>query len=302
MKKNLLLFFACYLLHINISRSQTDPLLYTYTNNTLAINPAYAGSNGIAQLQVINRRQTFTQLGGSASTYISYNTPLGKKANSFLGLQAYNSAGGVNALSGNGLSASSGYRHYLDNNVTLGLAIQYNLIQKINTISSLSNVRYASAIGGGIYAQNSKSILGIAKPFLSKKNQFGFINPIYLQAGHLFPLKEKIMLKAGALYETTARNYDLHAHLWFNQKYNLGLHYNTLGSEERTDQAIILLAESQLNKKFRLGLSYDFAARNATQNRGNVPTTNKQIYGLFQLNLKLEFDNQTGKFESFRYF
>jgi type IX secretion system PorP/SprF family membrane protein len=282
--------------------AQKDPLLYTYPHNTLALNPAYAGSKGIASLQVINRRQTFTQLGGSASTYISYQTPLAKKANSFLGLQAYNAAGGIRTLGGNGLAASTGYRHHITDSVSIAFSAQYNLTQKLTDANNFGNTSYKSDIGAGVYLRSLHSYLGASKPFLSKLNQFGDTNPMYILAGHVFHVNPKMALKTGAVYETNYKKLDLHAQAWFNQKYSLGLYYNQTGSEERNDKALIVNAESQLNKKFRLGISYDFAARNAEQNQNGTTTLNQQIYGLFQLNLLMEFDNLTGKIERFRYF
>lgn len=311
-KKNILKL--CLLISLcQTAFAQQEAMFLTYPTNPLAVNGAYAGSNGLASLEIMVRRQSLRLNNLPASQFLSYQTPLAE-GKSFLGFQAYNAnfgSGGLTNAGGNtGFNVASGYRYHVDEDINFSIAGQYNLTQIPGAIGQ--GTQFKSGFGLGFYGRTAQSYFGIAMPNVSKTTfSFGtsgtiqFDRPIIATLGHVLAINDNLDVKAGLLLkksETQASTkLDFNGQLWIKQLVGLGLWYNNTGSEVNSNKALIITADVQVNKQFRLGLSYDTAGSQRQDNVNSGRPFNSRL-GLYQFLLRYDFDNKTGKIDNFRYF
>jgi type IX secretion system PorP/SprF family membrane protein len=305
MKPSKLIVVGYCLLIFNYCTAQQDVLYNTYPTNGQAINPAYAGSAGIASFHIMVRKQSLSLPQSGSSQFLSYNTPLAG-AKSFLGFQAFNTGFGSTGVSSTGFNICTGYRYHISDSLTVAIAGQFSFSQVPSFILGANT--YKSAAGLGVYMRANNSYLGIAMPTatkvnfqISKDNSLTYARPLWLTAGYVFGLQPNTKLKAGVVYQSERQKLDFNAVLWLRQLVGVGLWYSNLGSEVNAQKATILTADVQINKKFRLGLSYDFAATRRADNLNAQRPLSKSL-GLYQFLLRYDFDNQTGKIDRFRYF
>ena len=285
--------------------AQQENLYYTYPENGLSINPAYAGSNGLANLLVMVRRQSLTLPQSGSAQYLSYNTPL-RMGKSFLGFQAFNSGFSGRSITGTGFNLSSGYRHHFTDSISVALAASFNFTQVPGFLTG--NQVFKPSAGVGLYFRTYHSYFGIAAPTItqvryqtSKDNYISFPKPIWASIGHVLHPAEHWALKLGAIYKTIDNVADFNAVAWYRERFGVGFWYSNLGSEVNFEKATVLTADVQINKKFRLGLSYDFSATKRNDNLSSGQTF-KSVLSMYQFTLRYDFDNQTGKIDRFRFF
>jgi type IX secretion system PorP/SprF family membrane protein len=306
------LFFLVFviLLDLNSAFAQQDALYVTYPQNPLALNPAYAGSSGIASVSIMVRKQSLVLQGAGSSQYLSYNTPLanGKFG---MGLQAYNSSfGQAGSGGGTGFNLGGSYRHHFNDSISISVGAQAGFVQIPGFLSGAYD--FKPIAGAGAYFRTFNSYLGVSMPVftkpyyaLSTSSRYYFLRPIFVSAGHVFNINENFDLKFGAVFRQLDQNQgsdiDLNAVVWVKKWLGLGIWKNGTGSEINANNAVIITADAQISQKFRLGISYDAAAK--TQYDPINPQTGRSSgLSLYSFTLRYDFDNLTGKINNFRYF
>jgi type IX secretion system PorP/SprF family membrane protein len=293
--------------------AQQEALYVTYPLNPLAINPAYAGSSGIASISILVRKQSLVLQNVGSSQYLSYNTPLAS-GKAGLGFQAYNSNFGQIGTGGTGFNLSGVYRHHFTDSVSISFGAQVGLAQVPSLFSGVAE--FKPNIGLGLYFRTYNSYLGLSAPVvthggysISKTDKYYYPRSIYLTAGHVLQINENFDLKFGAMLRqklkeaniSPATALDLNAVIWFKKAVGFGVYKNSTGSEVNPKDALIFSLEGQINQKFRLGFSFD-AASKGTATRINPVTGRSSSLGLYNLMLRYDFDNLTGKINNFRFF
>ncbi len=295
------------ILHSTVIFAQLEPLYVTYPINAQAINPAYAGSSGIASLSILVRKQSLILPNTGSSQYLSYNTPLsnGKAA---LGFQAFNSNfGAIGSSGGTGFNLSGAWRHHFTDSISVSVGAQFGFVQLPSIAGAFE---FKSNAGLGVYLRTIDSYLGISMPVatkptysISQTTKYFYPRPTFINAGHVFTINENLDLKVGALYRIYDKNgggdYDLNAVLWVKKVAGVGIWKNNTGSEVNKDKSIIISLEVQVSQKFRLGISYDAAA---SGKYGVTKTGRNSSLSLYNMMLRYDFDNLTGKINRFRFF
>ncbi len=303
---NIFIVFALFFTKIY---GQQEPLYVTYPQNPLAINPAYAGSSGIASVSIMVRKQSLILQNVGSSQYLSYNTPLanGKFG---LGLQAFNSNFGQSASGGTGINLSGSFRHHFSESISISVGALGGFVQIPGFLSGASE--FKPIAGGGIYLRSTNTYLGVAMPVITKQfyaisqnSKYLFPRPIFASAGHVFGINDRLDLKIGAVYRhldgAASQALDLNAVIWYKKWFGLGLWKNKTGSEVNANNAFIITADAQISQKFRLGLSYDAAAKSG-YDAINPQTGRSSSLALYTILLRYDFDNLTGKINNFRFF
>ncbi len=257
------------------AKAQQDPMYSQYMFNTLAINPAYAGSRNVLSVTGLVRSQWIGIDGAPRTQTISFDTPLQGK-NVGIGFQAFNDQVGITRTTG--AFASYSYRiPARDGTLSLGLQAglsnfraQYSLVsltsggggdpafgQDVNAV--LPN------FGTGIYYSSERFYIGASVPHLlnnqlnngevsvtnglvSRQYIHGFITAGYvIGLGMDYKVKPSFMVRAvkGAPLQA-----DLSANFWIRDAVAIGAQYRT-----RSDISAML--EAQVSPQIRIGYAFD---------------------------------------------
>ncbi|MFC5285416.1 type IX secretion system membrane protein PorP/SprF [Pedobacter alpinus] len=255
--------------------AQQDAMYTQYMFNTLAINPAYAGSRDFTSATALYRKQWVGISGAPETQTLSIDGPV-KDGKVGLGLQVFNDNIGINKTTG--VFGTYAYRILMDNS-TLAFGIQGGVSRfsadyenvdlgsdGLIDVAFTNNVtKFMPNFGAGIYFNTDKFYAGLSLPHLLNntlnKDNFlvtdGLVSRQYLHlffsTGYVFSLSDDLKLKPNVLVKGVRGaplQADLNMNLWMFNLVSFGLSY-------RTEADISALAEVQLNKKLRLGYAYD---------------------------------------------
>lgn len=293
----------------NLARAQQNAMYTQYMFNTLAINPAYAGSRNVVSATALYRNQ-WTGIDGAPKTgTLSIDGPIANKKIG-IGLQIFTDKLGVTQTNGAALSAA--YRIRMEKG-TLSFGLQGNVNQyKVN----LTNVPLGSThgydpafsnnvnktlfnFGTGVYYNSDRFYVGLSAQDLipnnlSDQNSSGDKisgqqeTHLFLAAGYVFPLSSDFNLKPSFLVKGVKGapiEADINATIWIKDFLGFGAQY-------RTSADVAGLLECQVSPQVRIGYSYD------------VSTTRLQGFnsGSHEIMLRYEFGFEKGKILSPRFF
>ncbi len=299
----------------NNLKAQQEVMYTQYMFNTLAINPAYAGSRNVISATALFRNQ-WTGIEGAPKTgTFTMDAPL---LNDRIGLGfqlisdqlgATQTTSGTQTLTG---VVSAAYRIKMEVG-TLSFGMQGNVSQyKANLTdvplgsSSPYDPAFATNIsktllnfGTGVYYNSDKFYIGLAAQDLlpndlSAENSSGEKLSgkqslhLFLAAGYVFPVAEDFKLKPSFLIKGVKGapiQADVNATLWIKDVFGIGAQY-------RTSADVAALIEVQASAQIRIGYSYDRS------------TTSLQNFnsGSHEIMLRYEFGFPKGKTLSPRYF
>jgi type IX secretion system PorP/SprF family membrane protein len=286
--------------------AQQEPMYSQYMFNTMALNPAYAGSREVFSATLLARAQWVGVDGAPRSQTLSMDAPI-KNKRIGVGLIMFNDKIGL--TQNTGMHGSYAYRiRFQKSTLSMGLKlgiVQYraNLNQAIlsagNTTDDKGFQNNVSTLipsaGAGIYINSDKYYIGISAPNLYTKQivtdqniKINKANHLFVMGGYVFKLNEDFKLKPSALFKYVhgaPMELDLNANLWIYDLVGLGMSY-------RTGDAIVGMIEIQVKNNFRVGYSYDYT------------TTQLQKYnsGSHELMLRFEFGFGKDKIVTPRYF
>ncbi|TDQ12015.1 PorP/SprF family type IX secretion system membrane protein [Pedobacter metabolipauper] len=307
-KKFILTFsMACMML---VANAQQDAMYTQYMFNTLAINPAYAGSRNVTSATALFRNQ-WTGIDGAPKTgTITLDAPVFDKRIG-LGVQFISDKLGITQTNTGVISAA--YRIRMDEG-TLAFGIQGSVSQfradytsvLLNSPGSGYDPAFADNVsktlfnfGTGVYYNSDKFYIGLSAQDLISNKLTPYESPntdlrntqsmhLFLASGYVFSLSEDFKFKPSFLIKGVKGapiEGDINATLWIKDVIGLGAQY-------RTSADVAGLIEIQATPQIRIGYSYDYS------------TTALKAFnsGSHEIMLRYEFGFGKGKILSPRYF
>jgi type IX secretion system PorP/SprF family membrane protein len=267
------LLSACLAVAACTAGAQHGPMYSHYMFNGFAINPAYAGSNDVLTLILLNRNQWTGFEGAPRTTTFAAHTPLkNKKVN--MGLSFTSDRYGITRR--NKFNIAYAYRITFDKGVLfMGLQGGVNFIR--NTWSQVivndpgdhafigqEELTSVPEAGFGIYYKSEKFYIGTSSPALLSSETGTIYKPSFLQCGYVYFLPNDLRMKHSLLVK-----YMKGSPVEFD--FNTNLYYKSLGIgfSYRTGDAMIFLLEYKINEQFNAGYSYDLSVnRLGSYNKG----------------------------------
>jgi len=272
-----------------IGKAQQAPMFTHYMYNTIAVNPAYAGSRDALTLTGLHRSQWVGFKGAPTTQTLSLHGPL---KNEHIGLGASILNDKIGAV--NNTSAFFDFSYIMKvskkSKLALGLSAGANMMQaryssvEINTQSdpvfqSDINNKLTPNFGFGAYYYREKFYAGVSTPnilentytsvklengtSLSAKEQRHY----FLIVGALFNLAENLAFKPTSLVKVTTNapvEADFTASFVIMKKLLVGAMY-------RTGDSFGGLVGVDITKQFHIGYSYDwsFGVKTPVYNQGS---------------------------------
>ncbi len=280
--------------------AQQEVMYSQYMFNTLAINPAYAGSRDVLSLTALGRYQWLDRnVPGSPTTHsFSLDMPI-KNEKMGIGLVAYNDALGV--ANNTGVNLAYAYRFKLGAKTTMSLGLQPTVTNVNLALSQVSKKDLTDAIfsadqsrfmfnaGLGLFISNDKSYFGFSVPQLIEQkitpeaiNSSGKIKRHYFAMMGFVVGKGNFKIKPSTMLRYAAGSplgIDGNINFWYKDKISLGVSgrksQTVLSGQDNID-AIVGMFELQLTPQLRLGYAYDYNNnRLNTKVGGTSPLYNK---------------------------
>lgn len=281
-------------------KAQQDSQYTQYMYNTVAVNPAYAGSRGVTSVFLLHRNQWVGMDGAPVTNVFSINKPIAH-TNFGYGISFVNDRIGVS--DNNTISADVAYSVPTSEKAKLSfgikasvnlLSVDYNrltirdpndvVLSQQNTI----NNQFSPNVGIGLYWHTSKNYIGVSVPnFLETKRYDDNVSTTskdkihyYFIAGSVFDLNEDWQFKPAMmtkLVQGAPLQIDVSANFLFSQKFTFGAAY-------RLKAAVTGLVGFQVNESWQIGYAYDTdSSKLAHYNSGS-----HEIFLRFELFQKLK--------------
>jgi type IX secretion system PorP/SprF family membrane protein len=253
--------------------AQQDPMFTQYMFNTLAVNPAYAGSADMVTMSAIYRDQWVDFDGAPVTQTIAMHGPLRKESISVGGTIINDKHGPVKQT---GFYGDISYRIFLEKSrLAFGLKGGMNLYQAnlldLNPVveddpvfsADLSNKTLPN-FGAGVLWYSPKYYLGLSVPKLLSNQLIDGSLPEYannterrhffLIGGVMFDVNNYTKFKPAFLFKAVngaPPSFDLTANFIFYEKFWIGAMY-------RWQDAAGLLLQYEINNKVKIGYAYDY--------------------------------------------
>ncbi|MBT8316452.1 MAG: type IX secretion system membrane protein PorP/SprF [Lutibacter sp.] len=305
--KRLIIIIVLLILGFEYSNAQQLPQFTQYMYNTIAINPAYAGSRGVLSIVGLNRNQWAGFDGGPQTQTLSIHSPL-RNEKIGLGLSMMNDKTGYENLTY--IYGDFSYTIQGNENFKISFGLKAGL-----TTYKLASELYNSAVNGsdqyfndrldrvnpnfgaGILFHSNKWYLGLSIPKLLTNDlndtEYAALEVVHYYGigGYVFELNKNLKLKPSFMMKYTkgaALSTDLTANLLFDEKIWFGGSYRINGAQ----RSFGALVDFQVSEQFRVGYTYE------------VPTGEIRPYttGSHEILLMYEFKFTKGKMKSPRYF
>ncbi len=291
-------------------KAQQDAQYTQYMYNTLAVNPAYAGSRGVLSINALHRSQWVGLDGAPTTQTINLNTPVSKRLG--LGLSIVNDEIGNGTNQDTYFDAVASYTIPTSRTGKLSFGLKAgghalnldfsklrNYNDEANTVG-LSNIdkKFAPNFGAGVYYHSDKFYAGLSVPNFLKTEHFESSSSSFAQermnfyfiTGYVFDLNADLKFKPAVLVKAVSGaplQIDLSANFMLNNKVTLGAAY-------RWDAALSALVGFQISDQFLLGLAYD----KETTELGNTAFND----GSFEVLLRYELRTKYKKIIAPRFF
>lgn len=258
--------------------AQQDAMFTHYMDNTLAINPAYAGSRDALTVTGLHRSQWIGFEGAPITQTLTLHSPVFTK-NTGLGFSVLNDK--IGPLNQTSFNIDFSYRIKFEHSyLAFGLKSGINLMKiGLESLDLKDATDPAFALdyqsdlmpnfGGGIYYYTDKFYVGISVPGILQNNLFSnsvdqdmlsAVRHYFFIAGTYFNLSEDIKLKPTTFVKVTPAapiEVDLTGTFIFYDKFLAGLMY-------RTGDAAGALLGFYLTPQLSLGYSFDWSLVNKT--------------------------------------
>jgi type IX secretion system PorP/SprF family membrane protein len=261
-----------------IISAQQDPNFTLYNFNMNVINPAYAGANGVKEINISHRSQWAGIENAPRTQTFSYSSPT--KGNLGIGISLVND--NVFILNQTDFALDISYKLKLSENHDLYFGMKggggfVNI--DLNKAGAPNNDRlftsnqsfFNAHIGAGVYLKHKKYYLTLSTPNFLKGTRYektgnlpsAAVNSthFYLGGGYTFNLSDHYKLSPAFMMRTVAgapNSYDISSILDVYDKVGFGTNY-------RIDEMISIYSLINLTKKVRLGFVYDFSTSNVTK-------------------------------------
>lgn len=286
--------------------AQQDPLFSQYMFNTLAFNPAYAGSGDVFTVMALSRHQWVGFDGAPATQTFVAHTPL-RNQNLAIGVSAMNDRIGPTRQTGGFLDLA--YRIRTGTNTRLAFGLKGGVNSFAADLASLSTVvpdqanvsvqsRLMPNFGFGLFWHSDRYYVGLSAPKLLENElvpaSSGVITTsnearhYFLMAGYVLDLGRDLKFKPSLMarvVEGAPAAVDVNANFLLRERIWLGAMY-------RLGNAFGLLGQYQVNDQLRIGYAFD------------LTTTRLGAYnaGTHEIMLSYDFRFIKGRTVSPRYF
>jgi type IX secretion system PorP/SprF family membrane protein len=267
---------AIFLMIVSVTSvySQQDPQYSQYMFNTLAINPAYAGSRDVVSATALYRKQWVNTPGSPRSSTFSVDAPF-RREKVGVGLVVSNDKIGITNTTS--LYGSYAFRIRLERG-TLALGLQAGFSQFSADYTSVvldqdnkgdgafaSNVnKFMPNFGGGFYYNTDKFYVGVSMPTFVNNKMFKKSDTavslshqsrhLFIMGGFVVALSQDVKLKPSTLVklvEGAPVEVDINTNVWFYDAVAAGLSYRAGAG------TLVAMIEIQANKQIRIGYAYD---------------------------------------------
>lgn len=252
--------------------AQQDALFTQYMFNKLVVNPAYAGSQGMTTVELLNRYQWVSIEGAPRTLTLSGHTV---SKNNKVGLGLYASRDEIGPTVDQEFMATYAYRiqtrrGWFSMGIQGGIkhfSYDWDMINTQfpdNVYLPQETQKVTPDFNLGFYYQTTRFFAGISSKHLLE-NEFGvsefngnenfsrLTRHFFLMSGFAIPLNDKMVFRPSFLvkYATNAPvQTDINASILFSDIFWIGISY-------RFDQAVTCLTEFRITKSIRLGYSFD---------------------------------------------
>ncbi len=284
--------------------AQQDAQYTQYMYNTIAVNPAYAGSRGVFSVQGLHRSQWVGLDGAPRTQTLNFHTPVSERLGVGLSI--------VNDDIGNGTSQETLFDGVISYSIPTSntgklsfglkagghlLNLDFSQLQNYggeNTLGSSAgdiDRKFSPNFGAGVYYHTNKYYVGLSVPNFLTTEHFEDSSTslaeermnLYLITGYVFELNPDLKFKPAVLVKAVTGaplQVDLSANFMFNDKLTLGAAY-------RWDAALSALIGFQLSDQFMLGVAYD---REITE-LGNTSFNDGSFEIMLRYELKTRYKN-----------
>lgn len=259
------------------AQAQQNPMFTHYMNNTLAINPAYAGSRDALTVTALHRSQWVDFKGAPVTQTLTMHSPL-KNEHIGVGLSVLNDK--IGPTNNTSVFGDFAFKMKLNSKskLALGLSAGANIWQaRLSTLNldnqndptfqnNISN-RVTPNVGFGAYYSTDRFYAGISVPNLIQ-NSYSELKQAngstltakeqrhyFLIAGAVLKLSDNLAFKPTTLVKVTAAapiQVDLTASFIIMKRLLLGGMY-------RTGDAVGALVGFDITDQFHIGYSYDWS-------------------------------------------
>ena len=274
--KKIILF--CSFLCLSLAAvAQQQPMYTQYMFNALAINPAYAGSQGSWSATALGRWQWLGLRGAPQTQTLALHGPvLNQKI--ALGLNIVNDEIGVTRQSG--LFATYAYRIKFSSAANLSIGLQGGLhqyqtdlanvlLQNSNDQNFIANEsrKLLPNFGIGLFYQTEQFYVGASVPhmltqaYLESEIRASQARHYFVHAGYIFPLNAALKLKPNFLLkvvEGAPVEVDLNTNMLILEKLWVGVSYRSFDS-------LSGLLEVLATDRLRFGYAYDYTLTDLRQ-------------------------------------
>ena len=293
----------------NFLSAQQDPLLTQYMFNTLALNPAYAGTGGVLSAMISSRHQWMGFEDAPTTQTFTIHTPVAKR-NFGTGLTViYDQIGPVTNT-----SAWFDYSYHLRFNSKIKLALglkggfryfQKDLSRYLNEMGT-DDQAYLEAteskllpnFGFGAYLWSDHFYLGLSTPrlienkleenntssaFISKENRL-----YLLMGGYVIPMGAELHLKPSFIIRATESapvSFDINLNLLIKERIWIGGFF-------RPKESLGGLFKYQITNQLSAGYAYEMGIKDLVSHFGNT----------HEVMLSFEFNFRKDKILNPRYF
>ncbi|MBR8538063.1 type IX secretion system membrane protein PorP/SprF [Carboxylicivirga sediminis] len=293
----------------NLAKAQQDPMYTQYMFNTLAYNPAYAGSREVLSLMALSRHQWVGFEGAPSTQTLTAHSSVGNNVG--LGFTVMHDRLDPTTQSGVYFDYAYRIRTSAKGKLSFGIKGGFNFYQ--NRISSLSTGRvdedpsllgsdYSKLLpnfGFGLFYYTDKFYLGASIPkLLENKLADGDIEVLgtsgkenrhyFITSGYVFDLSNSLKFKPSILARFTQAapmSMDINLNLLYNEKFWFGGFY-------RLNDAFGAIVQYQFNQQFKVGYGYDMTTSELS----------KYNNGTHEIMLLYEFNFTKEKVQHPRYF
>ncbi len=306
--KRIIIILVMLILGFENSNAQQMPQFTQYMYNTIAINPAYAGSREVLSIVAMGRNQWVGFDGGPQTQTLSINSPL-RNEKIGLGLSLINDKAGFENFTY--VYADFSYTINLGDKTKLAFGIDagatyYKLSEDLYNGVEVGQDPYFDErlnrwnpnFGAGVLFHSDRWYAGFSIPRLinhdvNNQTEYAALETVhyYLIGGYVLDLSKDVKFKPSVLWKYTTGapiSTDFTANFLFVEKFWLGASYRANGKQG----AFGALVDFQVSPQFRIGYTYE------------IPTGEIKPYtsGSQEILLMYEFRYTKNKLKSPRYF
>ena len=271
--KRIIIILVMLILGVQNSKAQQLPQFTQYMYNTIAINPAYAGSREVLSVVALGRNQWTGFNGGPQTATLSIHSPL-RNEKIGLGLSLINDKAGYENFTY--VYADFSYTLNVGDRTKLAFGLKaggtnYSLSDELYNGVITGNDPYFSErmdrwnpnFGAGFLLHSDKWYVGFSIPKLinhdnNQNEEYRAIEQVhyYVIGGYVLDLSKTVKFKPSILWKYTQGapiSTDFTANFLFNEKFWLGASYRSNGKQG----AFGALIDFQVTQQFRIGYTYE---------------------------------------------